>query len=214
MKKIAILGTGPVGQRLAGGFVKYGYDVVFGTAHPEKTIEWQDSSLKNISVLSYGDAAKIGECVVVAVKGTVAEEVVRSAALYTIGKTVIDVTNPIADLPPKDGVLRFFTDFSESLMERLQKIVPEAHFVKAFNSVGNAHMVDPDFGGEKPTMFICGNNEKARTEVREILETFGWDVEDMGKAAAARAIEPLCILWCIPGFVRNEWVHAFKLLRK
>jgi 8-hydroxy-5-deazaflavin:NADPH oxidoreductase len=125
---------------------------------------------------------------------------------------VIDTTNPIAETPPANGVLSFFTDLDESLMERLQREVPDARFVKAFNSVGNARMVDPDFPGGRPTMFICGNDEAAKGTVTEVLDGFGWDVADMGAAEAARAIEPLCILWCIPGFLRNEWTHAFALL--
>lgn len=99
-------------------------------------------------------------------------------------------------------------------MERLQRAVPAARFVKAFNSVGNAFMVDPQFPGGKPTMFICGNDDGAKWIVRGILDEFGWETEDMGKVEAARAIEPLCMLWCIPGFARNEWSHAFKLLRR
>ena len=97
-------------------------------------------------------------------------------------------------------------------MERLQTQFPEIHFVKAFNSVGSAFMVDPKFS-EKPTMFICGNNDAAKNEVNGILEDFGWEVSDMGKATAARAIEPLCQLWCIPGMLRGEWTHAFKLMK-
>ncbi len=98
-------------------------------------------------------------------------------------------------------------------MEKLQAEFPEAHLVKAFNSVGNPRMVDPEFaGGIRPSMFICGNDDGAKAQVRDILDEFGWETEDMGKAEAARAIEPLCMLWCIPGFTRNEWTHAFKLL--
>jgi 8-hydroxy-5-deazaflavin:NADPH oxidoreductase len=63
-------------------------------------------------------------------------------------------------------------------------------------------------------MFICGNDEAAKRTVRGILDQFGWETADLGKAEAARAIEPLCMLWCIPGFLRNEWAHAFKLLRQ
>jgi 8-hydroxy-5-deazaflavin:NADPH oxidoreductase len=99
-------------------------------------------------------------------------------------------------------------------MERLQSALPDAHFVKAFNSVGNAAMVNPQFPGGKPTMFICGNNETAKAVARGILDQFGWETADMGKAEAARAIEPLCILWCIPGFIRNDWFHAFKQLQR
>ena len=73
-------------------------------------------------------------------------------------------------------------------------------------------MVDPRFEGGTPTMFICGNDDGAKATVTEILDEFGWDTADMGAVEAARAIEPLCMLWCIPGFLRNEWTHAFALL--
>lgn len=136
-----------------------------------------------------------------------------AGATNLAGKTVIDATNPIADAPPSNGVLSYFTTFGESLMERLQREFGAAHFVKAFNSVGAACMIDPKFAGGKPTMFIAGNDAAAKKTVTEILIQFGWETEDMGGAEAARAIEPLCILWCIPGFQRNDWVHAFKLLR-
>jgi predicted dinucleotide-binding enzyme len=98
-------------------------------------------------------------------------------------------------------------------MERLQKAAPEANFVKAFNSVGNAYMVNPNFNGERPTMFIAGNSPEAKATVTEILDMFGWDTEDMGLAESARPIEQLCILWCLPGFLRNQWNHAFKLYK-
>ncbi len=97
-------------------------------------------------------------------------------------------------------------------MERLQREFEGARFVKAFNSVGSGCMVNPQFKGGTPTMFICGNDDRAKKAVAGILAQFGWETADMGKAEAARAIEPLCMLWCIPGFLRNEWVHAFKLL--
>jgi predicted dinucleotide-binding enzyme len=112
-----------------------------------------------------------------------------------------------------DGVLTFFTGPNDSLMERLQKAVPEARFVKAFNSVGNAYMVNPSLPGGRPTMFYCGNDVEAKKVVAGLLDTFGWDLADMGRAAGARAIEPLCQLWCIPGLRENRWSHAFKLLR-
>ena len=126
--------------------------------------------------------------------------------------TVIDATNPIADEPPANGVLRFFTGPNDSLMERLQVRAPAARFVKAFSCVGNALMVNPKLPGGPPTMFICGNDEKAKAQAGEILRQLGWEVEDCGGAEGARAIEPLCILWCIPGFLHNQWTHAFKLL--
>ena len=151
---------------------------------------------------------------VLAVKGSAAEAVLEQAGAKNLaGKTVIDATNPIADAPPSNGVLTFFTNFDESLMERLQRKIPDAHFVKAFSCVGNAFMVNPSFPGGPPTMFICGNDKGAKAEVTAILDQFGWDTADMGSVAAARAIEPLCILWCIPGLSGGSWNHAFKLLR-
>jgi len=149
------------------------------------------------------------------VKGGAAEAVVDLAGAANLaGKTVMDTTNPIAEgAPPEHGVLRYFTDMNESLMERLQKKAPGSHFVKVFSCVGNAFMVNPELPGGPPTMFICGNDAGAKAEVRGILEQFGWDIADMGAAEGARAIEPLCILWCIPGLTGGGWQHAFKLLR-
>jgi predicted dinucleotide-binding enzyme len=197
---------------LAGGFLKHGHEVTLGTRTPDKLAEWAAKNLKG-RIASFADAAKYGELVVLAVKGTAAVEVLRLAgAANFAGKPVIDVTNPIADAPPVNGVLKYFTTLDDSQMERLQREFPDARFVKAFNSVGNAFMVDPQFKGGKPTMFICGNDEAAKQVVSGILDQFGWETADMGKVEAARAIEPLCILWCIPGFLRNDWAHAFKLL--
>ena len=162
---------------------------------------------------SFEDAVKFGKIVVLAVKGTVAANAIEEAGPQNMQwKTVIDTTNPIADATPENGVLKYFTGLDESLLEQLQTRFPEIHFVKAFNSVGNAFMVNPPFT-EKPTMFICGNNDEAKKKVQNILDQFGWEVEDMGKATGARAIEPLCILWCIPGMLRGQWNHAFRLIK-
>jgi hypothetical protein len=210
---IGILGSGIVAQVLAGGFLKHGHSVMMGTRSKDKLAEWKAKN-PNARVGSFADAATFGDLVVLAVKGTAAAEAVRAAGPANLaGKAVMDVTNPIADLPPVNGVLRFFTSLDESLMERLQREFPDVRFVKAFNSVGNAGMVNPSFPGGKPTMFVCGNDDAAKKTVIKIVEQFGWEPEDMGKVEAARAIEPLCILWCIPGFLRNDWMHAFKLVR-
>lgn len=213
--KIAILGSGIVGQTLGSGFIKYGHQVKIGTSNPNKLSDWLNSSGSNASVGSFTDAASFGEIIVLAVKGTAAISVLEKAGSKNLAdKTIIDATNPIEEVPPVNGVLKFFTDQNSSLMEQLQNNYPESNFVKAFSCVGNALMINPDFGGQKPTMFIAGNDDDSKNVVKKILDTFGWEVEDMGKAEAARAIEPLCILWCIPGFLENRWMHAFKLLKK
>ena len=214
MAKVGIIGSGDVGKTLAKGFLKHGYQVAIGSDHTEKLAEFKREN-SQIETATFEQAAQSGDIVVLSVKGTVAEEIIEKVKRHLSGKTVIDTTNPIADAPPQNGVLKFFTSLDESLMERLQKIAPDAQFVKALNSVGSGMMINPNFGDNtKPTMFICGNNEDAKKKVYEILEKFGFEIEDVGKAESARAIEPLCILWCIPGFLRNEWTHAFKLLKK
>ncbi|HEY5620006.1 MAG TPA: NAD(P)-binding domain-containing protein [Vicinamibacterales bacterium] len=214
-KKVGIVGSGIVGQTLANGFVKHGYDVMIGTNTAGKREELKSRTNGKAKVGSFEDAARFGQIVVLATKGTAAEAALKAAGIVNVnGKTVIDTTNPIAAAPPVNGVLQYFTSQNESLMERLQKLAPEAHFVKSFSCIGNAFMVNPDFGGVKPTMFICGNHDGAKSEVKTILDQFGFDVADMGAVEGARAIEPLCILWCIPGFLSNSWTHAFKLLTR
>jgi predicted dinucleotide-binding enzyme len=214
MDKVGIIGSGDVGKTLAKGFLKHGYQVAIGSDHTEKLAEFKREN-PQIETTTFEQAAQSGEIVVLCVKGTVAEKIIEKVKRHLSGKTVIDTTNPIADAPPQSGVLKFFTSLDESLMERLQKIAPDAQFVKALNSIGSGLMINPNFGDNtKPTMFICGNNGDAKKNVYEILEKFGFEIEDIGKAESARAIEPLCILWCIPGFIRNEWTHAFKLLKK
>ena len=215
MAKIGVIGSGIVGEVLANGFLKHGHAVMRASREPEKLAKWKDAAGAQASVGDLAAAAKFGAIVVLAAKGTAAAAVLTLCGPENLaGKTVIDTMNPIADAPPVNGVLRFFTNLDESLLERLQKQAPKANFVKAFSCVGNGFMVDPDFGGTKPTMFICGNNAAAKREVQGILAQFGWEWEDLGSAEAARAIEPLCMLWCIPGLLRNQWTHAFKLLRK
>jgi len=210
--QVGILGSGAVAQALAGGFLKHGHEVAIGTREPAKLADWAKQNPRG-KVASFADAARFGALVVLAVKGSAASEALRAAGAANLAdKPVIDATNPIADGPPVHGVLRFFTTLDDSLMERLQREFPAARFVKAFNSVGNALMVNPQFPGGKPTMFICGNDEGAKRIVRGILDQFGWETADMGRVESARAIEPLCMLWCARGFLENKWNHAFKLL--
>lgn len=212
--RVGVLGSGIVGKTLAEGLLKHDYPVMRSSRSPEKLDEWLASAGPTASAGTFEDAVAFADCIVLAVKGTAAEQVIESLGPERLdGKVVIDATNPIADQPPVDGILTYFTDINLSLMERLQASAPGARFVKAFSSVGFSRMVDPDFDEVKPTMFICGNDEVAKRTVTRILDRFGWETEDMGPAAAARAIEPLAMLWCIPGFRENRWNHAFRLLQ-
>jgi 8-hydroxy-5-deazaflavin:NADPH oxidoreductase len=212
--KIGVMGSGTVGQTLAAGFLRHGHEVAIGTREAAKLADW-GAKHPAAKVASFAQAAAFGEVVVLAVGGAVALYALQLVGENDIAdKPVIDACNPIGGGPPVHGVLSYFTSFNYSLMERLQKAFPAAHFVKAFNSVGAAQMVNPQFAGGRPTMFICGNDAPAKTTVTKILDEFGWDAEDMGPMEAARAIEPLCMLWCIPGIARGDWsAHAFKLLR-
>jgi len=214
--KIGIIGSGIVGRVLATAFLNEGHRVMLGTRNinKEDVIKWKKENDKGL-LGSFQETAQFGEIIVLAVSGLAAEDAINLAGKEHFShKVVIDATNPIAAVPPENGVLKFFTTLEESLMERIQKQVPDAKVVKAFNSVGNASMYKPTFNGIIPTMFICGNDEEAKQKVTNILTSFGWETEDMGKVESARAIEPLCILWCIPGFIRNQWTHAFKVLKK
>lgn len=185
-----------------------------GTRDFEKLKDWLAKAGVGASIGSFSEAANFGEIIVLCSKGSVASEVLTLAGInFLNGKTIIDTTNPISEIPLQNGVLNFFTSYNESLMESLQKQAPKANFVKCFSSVGSSLMVNPQFKGGRPSMFICGNENSSKKQVKEILDTFGWDSEDMGTVEAARAIEPLCILWCIPGFLSQSWTHAFKLLK-
>jgi predicted dinucleotide-binding enzyme len=208
--KIGILGSGAVAKALGAGFIRHGRQVMLGTREAGKLADWAGE--RGAYVGSFADAAAFGDLLVLAVAGRAAIEALEQAGEAAIkGKIVIDPTNPIEAAPPVDGVLRYFTGPNESLMERLQARFPEARFVKAFSSVSSARMVNPEFPEGRPTMFICGDDAQAKEEVRAILDLFGWETGDFGGVKAARAIEPLAMLYCIPGFRRNHWTHAFKV---
>jgi len=211
--KIGILGSGDVARALGAGLLKHGHEVRLGSSNPAKLADWSADNPGG-ETGSFADAAAFAELAILAVKGSGAIAAVRAAGAAALaGKTVVDTSNPIADAPPVNGVLPFFTGPNDSLLERLQSEFPQLRFVKAFNSVGAAHMVDPHFEGGAPTMFIAGGDAAAKAAVATLLTQVGWEAADMGGVEAARAIEPLCMLWCIPGFLRNDWSHAFKLVR-
>jgi predicted dinucleotide-binding enzyme len=209
--KIGVLGSGDVAKTLGAGFVRHGHDVVMGTRDVAKLAEWAGKN-PQARVRSFADAARHAEVAVLAVKGTAAADAVRAAGAANLaGKVVIDATNPIADAPPANGVLTFFTDLNDSLMEKLQREFHEVRFVKAFNSVGNACMVNPIFAGGKPTMFICGNDDAAKKacwtarSVRVGVSRHGQSRSRARDRTALHAVVHSRIF-------ANDWVHAFKLL--
>jgi predicted dinucleotide-binding enzyme len=214
MSNIAVIGSGSVGETLANGFLKHGYTTMRASREPAKLADWKAKAKGSASTGTLAEAAKWAEIIVLAVKGSAAVEAIDQLGAANIaGKVIIDATNPIADKPPVNGVIQFFTDLNESLVEKLQKRAPGAKLVKAFSCVGAAHMIDPKFA-TKPTMFICGTDAGAKAQVTTILDKFGWETADMGAVEAGRAIEPLCMLWCIPGLTRGQWSHAFKLIKQ
>src|SRR5205823_12190086 len=148
-------------------FLTEGNEVMLGTRNTSKdeVVKWKNEH-KGGKTGSFAETAAFGDILVLAVEGAVAEEVIRQAGIDNfINKTLIDATNTIAKEPPENGVLKFFTSLKESLMERIQRLIPRAHVVKSFNSVGNVFMYKPKFAGGKPSMFICGNNEEAKKTV-------------------------------------------------
>jgi len=190
--KVGVLGSGDVAKVLAGGFLKHGHDVTMGTRTPAKLSEWKAQNPEG-KVGTFADAAAFAELVVLAVKGKAAADALRLAGAQNLmGKPVVDATNPIEDAPPVNGVLKFFTNLNESLMERLQAEFSGAHFVKAFNSVGSPCMVNPQFKGGKPTMFICGNHEGAKKSVSKVLDQFGWEVAEIRAEPRLRALLNPC----------------------
>lgn len=212
MTKVGIIGSGDVGKALVRAFKKEGYDVMLGSRDGAKAALAREE-LSDVATDSFRNVAVWADLCVLAVKGSAAEGVVGDLSDVLTGKVVIDVTNPISDDPVENGVLQFFTTLEESLFERLVRSAPQARFVKAFNSVGSALMYKPSFA-ETPTMFYCGDEMSAKETVRDIIVSFGWEPRDMGAPESARALEPLCMLWCIPGFREGKWGHAFRLLEQ
>jgi len=212
--KVGVLGSGVVGQALGAGFLKHGHEAMLGTRDPKKKAveDWLRANA-GARAGTFEETARFGELLVLAVAARAVESTIELAGQANFaGKTVIDTNNPIADEPPVNGVLKFITGPNESLCERIQKKIPAARVVKAFNSVGAPLMVNPHFSQGVPTMFLCGDSEDAKAQVSGIIRQFGWEPYDCGSIVSARALEPLCMLWCLPGFLRNDWRHAFKVL--
>jgi predicted dinucleotide-binding enzyme len=213
--KIGILGTGDVGRALGNAFIALGHEVMMGSrdAHNEKAGAWASTSGINASTGTFAVAAKFGEVVVLALSWSGAENALKLADSDNLaGKVVIDAMNPLRYESGKLPTLAL--GHTDSAGEQVQRWLPSARVVKAFNSVGFAHMFKPDFPGGPPDMFICGNDDAAKQTVTAILKDFGWSTIDIGGIEGSRVLEPLCILWVGYGMRTGTWNHAFKLLRK
>lgn len=213
--KVGVLGTGEVGRALGTAMVTLGHEVKMGSreASNPKVQEWVAKNRKLASGGTFADAAKFGDLVFLCTLWAGTENALRLAGKDNLGaKVVIDTTNPLIFEPGKSP--RLALGHTDSGGEQVQRWIPSAKVVKAFNIVGNAHMFRPDFPGGPPTMFLCGNDEGARKSVTELLAQFGWEAIDLGGIEAARLLEPLCILWVQFGSQSGTWNHAFKLLRK
>ncbi|MBV8118018.1 MAG: NAD(P)-binding domain-containing protein, partial [Candidatus Eremiobacteraeota bacterium] len=203
-------GSGDVAKALGDGFLGRGDAVMLGTRDANKLKDWLEQHPK-ASVGSFKDAATFGELIVLATLGSADAAVIASAdAASFAGKVVIDATNPLRfdETGPHLSV-----GFDDSLGEQVQRALPGARVVKAFNTVGAPHMVRPQFDGGPPSMFIGGDDDAAKQTVTTILRDFGWDVVDLGGIDAARCLEPMCLAWVEYGRRNGTWNHAFKLLR-
>ncbi len=212
--RVGILGTGDVGRSLAAGFMKNGHDVKLGTRDPksEHVLAWLKTAGPKASAGTFGEAARFGELVVLATKWTGTENAIKLAKPENLaGKVVVDVTNPLL-FDGSDGP-RLALGHTDSGGEQVQRWLPASKVVMAWNMVNAAFMVDPKFRGGEPDMFICGNAEKAKTTVRDILRSFGWkSVVDIGGIDGARTLEPLVILWVKYGTITGRWDHAFRMV--
>ena len=210
--RVGVLGSGDVGKVLAGGFLKLGHEVRIGSRSPEKLKEWAAGAGSGASAGTFGEAAKFGDIIVLATHGEGTQSAVELAGADNFdGKVVIDATNP---LDFSSGGPQLSIGFNDSLGERVQRWLPKARVVKAFNTVGNAHMIDPQFPSGPPTMFIAGNDADAKKIVTQVCEAWGWDVADLGGIESSRYLEPMCMAWVVYGIRTGTWNHAFKLLRK
>lgn len=213
--KVGVLGSGDVARALAGGFLGRKDEVRLGTRDPTKPelTKWLGTEGRGASVGSFEDAAKFGEWVVLATRGVANEETLRSAGPENFsGKVVLDVTNPLVFHP--EGPPSLAVGFSDSAGERVQRTLPDAKVVKVFNTAGSLHMVRPRFRGGPPDMFLCGQDEGAKTAVAKVVKEFGWNPNDVGGIEGSRLLEPMCVLWVTVALRRGNWQNVWKLLQK
>jgi 8-hydroxy-5-deazaflavin:NADPH oxidoreductase len=208
--RVGILGSGDVGRVLAAGFAGLGHDVKIGSRDPQKLADWAETAGPHVSTGTFAETARFGDILVLATLGVATEEAIRLGGVDAFeGKVVIDATNP---LDFSTGAPRLSIGHTDSLGEVIQRLLPRTRVVKAFNTVGNALMINPQLPGGPPDMFICGNDEDAKKIVTQICKHFGWEVVDIGGIEGSRHLEPMCMVWVLHGLRSGSWTHAFKLL--
>jgi hypothetical protein len=214
--RVGVIGSGQVGRVLAAGFAARGHEVTIGTREPAENDDLQAWAAQHdrVAVGSLAAAAEAGEIVVLAVRGAAAEQALATAGpQHLAGKVVIDATNPLDFSGGRPAMTVGHTD---SGGEIVQRAVPDARVVKAFNTVGNGLMVDPQGAGglrERPTMFIAGNDADAKATVADALADFGWDALDVGGIEQSRQLESLCLLWvAVAGARGGRYDHAITLV--
>lgn len=212
-QRIGVLGSGEVGRSLAKGFRRDGHDVQIGTRSADKAElrEWLNGDGAGITVGGFEQTAAHGDLIVLAVLGNAALDALTEAGTGNFGgKVVIDAMNP---LDFSGGLPKLSISGEDSLGERVQRALPDARVVKAFNTIGNAYFVDPAFADGKPTMLIAGNDANAKRTVTDVLADFGWpDVVDIGDIEGSRELEAICIAWLKACLARGTFDHGFKLL--
>lgn len=216
--KIGVLGTGDVGRALAAGLARRGHLVMIGSRDPsgEKVRQWLAETGHGTLAGTFQQSAEFGDIVILCVNWAHIEDVIRLAGAASFaGKLVVDTNNPLKfDADGQAPVLA--VAHTGSAGECIQRWLPDAHVVKAFNIVGHTHMVEPDFADGKPDMFICGNDADAKEIAIGIIESLGWpEPIDLGGIEMSRYLEPMAMVW-ITHFFNNGFNadHAFKLLRK
>jgi predicted dinucleotide-binding enzyme len=211
---VGVLGSGEVGRRLAAAFRDRGHEVVIGSRDPAKAElrDWVAGDGAGITTGTFAEAAAFGELVVLAVLGNAAPEAIEQAGPANFaGKVLIDTMNPLdfsKGFPPGLSI-----SGADSLGETVQRLLPDARVVKAFNTIGNPYFADPVLSGDRPTMLIAGDDDQAKRAVDGVLSSFGWPpAVDIGGIEGSRELEALCILWVKIGGARGAWDHGFKLL--
>jgi 8-hydroxy-5-deazaflavin:NADPH oxidoreductase len=210
--KVGILGSGDVGKSFARAFGALGHEVVIGSRSPEKLSDFVGGEADRVTSGTFEEAARSGDLLVLATHGMATEEALTMAGKSNFDhKVVIDATNP---LDQSGGVPRLAIGFTDSLGEQIQRSIPNARVVKAFNTVGNPLFFKPDLPGGPPDMFIGGNDADAKKLVSQVCDAFGWGVIDLGGIEASRYLEPMCMAWVVHGVISGTWLHAFKMLHK